>query len=145
MIDILAGTIVDLLESPEEEAVVDWLKKFPQIKIISRDGSRTDAAAIREAHPKAIQVTDRFHLIALLYEIAQTLMCQFFQPRIPIEITDKKYEEFEDFLLYASQLDKILYVKKLQTVGMTKQGIRIKTGFSLHTILRDTLNRRPLL
>lgn len=136
MVDILTGTIVDLLESREKDAVVEWLKKFPQIKIISRDGSRTYAAAIREAHPKAIQVTDRFHLIARLCEIAQTLMRQFFQPRIPIEISDKKYEEFEDFLLYASRLDKILYVKKLQTEGLTKQEIRMKTGFSLQTIAK---------
>lgn len=90
MVDILTGTIVDLLESREKGAVVEWLKNFPQIKIISRDGSRTYAAAIHEAHPKAVQVTDRFHLIARLCEIAQTLMRQFFQPRIPIEISDKK-------------------------------------------------------
>lgn len=134
MVDIATGKIVDLLESREKETVREWLKKFEHVHLVVRDGSRTYAAAIREAHPQAIQVMDRFHLIARLCEIGQALMHQSFQPRIPVEISDEKYEEFEDFLLYASRLDKIIYVKKLHSDGMTRQEIRMKTGFSLQTI-----------
>lgn len=134
MVDIPTGKIVDLLDSREKADVVEWLKKFTDIKLVSRDGSRTYSAAIREAHPTVIQVTDRFHLIARLCELAQSLMRHSFQPRIPIEISNEKYEEFEDFLLYASRRDKILYVKDLHTNGMTNQEIRMKTGFSLQTI-----------
>ncbi|MGM0113415.1 ISL3 family transposase [Enterococcus sp. DIV0187] len=134
MVDIKTGKIVDLLESREKEDVIEWLKKFKCVELVSRDGSRTYSAAIKKAFPHAIQVTDRFHLVARLCELAQTFMRHSFPPRIPIEISNEKYEKFEDFLLYASRRDKIVYVKRLHTDGMTQQEIRMKTGFGLKTI-----------
>lgn len=98
---------------------------------MSRDGSRTYSVAIKKAFPHAIQVTDRFHLVARLCELAKTFMRHSLPPRIPIEISNEK---FEDFLLYASRRDKIIYVKRLHTDGMTQQEIRMKTGFCLKTI-----------
>lgn len=38
--------------------------------------------------------------------------------------------------LYASRLDKIIYVKKLNADGMTNQETRMKTGFNLQTIAK---------
>ena len=97
MVDIKTGKIVDLLESREKEDVIEWLKKFKCVELVSRDGSRTYSAAIKKAFPHAIQVTDRFHLVARLCELAQTFMRHSFPPRIPIEISNEKYEKFEDF------------------------------------------------
>ena len=47
-----------------------WLKTYPNLKIISRDGSITYKNAIYEAHPSAIQVSDRFHLYKNITEYA---------------------------------------------------------------------------
>lgn len=47
----------------ETNDLLEWVKNFPHIKLVSRDGSLTYAAAIKEALPKADQISDKFHLI----------------------------------------------------------------------------------
>lgn len=69
MIDIETKKIIDLLDSRDLDDVVKWLKTYPNLKIVSRDGSLTYAAAIRKAHPDAIQISDRFHLLKNLNEV----------------------------------------------------------------------------
>jgi transposase len=51
MINIDTGRIIDILESREIEDVTKWLATYPNIKVVSRDGSQQYAAAIRQAHP----------------------------------------------------------------------------------------------
>ena len=72
MIDIETRQIVDLLESRETSDVTEWLKTYPHIKVVSRDGAVTYAKAIAEAHPKAKQVSDRFHLLKNLTDAAKS-------------------------------------------------------------------------
>jgi len=52
-----------MIDSREADQVTQWLRKRPQIQIVTRDGSLSYAKAIREALPLAIQINDRFHLI----------------------------------------------------------------------------------
>jgi len=54
--------VIDLIGSRDGEDVISWLKTFPNLELVSRDGSITYAHSIAEAHPKAIQISDRFHL-----------------------------------------------------------------------------------
>ena len=54
---------IDLLDSKEVDAVAKWLATYANIELVSRDGSLQYAAAITQAHPNAIQVSDRFHVI----------------------------------------------------------------------------------
>ena len=60
--------IIDILNSRESSDVAKWLKSFPNIKIVSRDGSNEYAKAIKSAHPNAIQINDRIHIIKNLTE-----------------------------------------------------------------------------
>lgn len=62
MIDIHTHKIIDMIESREQTDVVNWLKKYQNIQVVSRDGSITYKNAIDNAHPTATQVSDRFHL-----------------------------------------------------------------------------------
>jgi transposase len=62
MADIDSGSIVDMLESRESTEVSVWLSTFPDLEVVCRDGSTLYANAINMAHPKAMQVSDRFHL-----------------------------------------------------------------------------------
>ena len=48
MVNITDSRVIDLLDSREKEDVVLWLSQYPNLKFISRDGSLTYAAAIRE-------------------------------------------------------------------------------------------------
>ncbi len=63
MIDIETRKIVDILESRDYEEVKRWLRTFPNLELISRDGSIVYNKAIKDAHPKSIQVSDRFHIL----------------------------------------------------------------------------------
>ena len=48
--------------------LIKWLKRYPNIRLVSRDESLSYAAAIAESIPKAIQVSDKFHLIKNLLD-----------------------------------------------------------------------------
>src|SRR5665648_993021 len=54
---------IDLLSSRDSANLKEWLKKYPAIKIITRDRSGAYSSAINEICPDAIQVADRFHLL----------------------------------------------------------------------------------
>jgi transposase len=60
MVDLQTRKIVDMLESREMEDVAQWLMAFPNLCTVSRDGSPIYAAAIAQAHPKAVQVATIF-------------------------------------------------------------------------------------
>jgi transposase len=59
-----------------EEDVIAWLRRFPQIQVISRDGSPTYAKAIAVALPNAVQISDRFHLLRNLTDRAMEAIHQ---------------------------------------------------------------------
>lgn len=70
MVDIETGRVIDILESRASEDVAEWLSGYPNLCVVSRDGSPEYAKAIKMAHPGAVQVSDRFHLIKHLTEYA---------------------------------------------------------------------------
>jgi len=84
MINIETGRIVDMIETRESKDVADWLKTFPNIEVVSRDGSTMYAKAIKDAHPKALQVSDRFHLLKGLTDAARQYIRGILPQRIAI-------------------------------------------------------------
>lgn len=66
MIDIETHRIIDLLESMQEDNVAEWLKTYPNLEFISRDGGIMYKSASDKAHPKAKQISDRFHVLKIL-------------------------------------------------------------------------------
>lgn len=87
MVDIESRRIVDLLESRETNDVIEWLKTYPNLKIISRDGSVSYAAAISTAHPNAVQVSDRFHLFKNLTDYCKKYISKTIGIKVKIPIT----------------------------------------------------------
>ena len=74
-----------MIFSRESAEVTAWLKTYPNICVVSRDGSMTYAGAISAAHPGAVQVSDRFHLIKGLTDAARQYITGIIAPRIRIE------------------------------------------------------------
>lgn len=89
MIDIDTHRIIDIINSREQEDVVNWLKTFPNISIFSRDGSITYHKSISESHPSAIQVSDRFHLFKNLTSYAIEYLKKQLNANIPIELNEE--------------------------------------------------------
>ena len=70
MVDIHTHKIIDMIGSREQDKVIEWLKSYPNIEVVSRDGFITYRNSINTAHPGAIQVSDRFHLYKNLTDYA---------------------------------------------------------------------------
>jgi hypothetical protein len=85
MVDAETGRITDMLESRESADVSAWLGTFPNIQVVSRDGSTMYAAAIKAAHPDAMQVSDRFHIFKGLTDALRQYILSTISPRIRIE------------------------------------------------------------
>ena len=63
LIDMETSRPIDLLSSRDSANLKEWLKKYPAVKIVTRDRSGAYSSAINEICPDAIQVADRFHLL----------------------------------------------------------------------------------
>jgi transposase len=62
--------VVDLLEDPSADALVDWLGEHNGAQVICRDRDGVYANAARRGGPGAVQVADRWHLT---HNLAQAL------------------------------------------------------------------------
>ncbi len=63
LIDMETSRPIELLASRERSDLKRWLKKYPNVKIVTRDRASSYSSAINEVCPDAIQVADRFHLL----------------------------------------------------------------------------------
>ena len=140
MVDIVTGNVVDMLESRNYEDVEKWFKSFPNIQVFSRDGSITYAKAIRDSHPKAIQISDRFHLLKNLTDYCKDYIKRTVKNKIEIESTAEtviinnikcktKYQ-------YETTWDLITDVKKLRSEGHTIEQISASLGLGNKTIIK---------
>ena len=84
MVDILSHRIVDMIGSRDYEHVKEWLESYPNLNVVSRDGSITYRSAISDAHPSAVQVSDRFHLLKNLISYSQEYLKKHLRQSIPI-------------------------------------------------------------
>jgi len=134
MVDIESRRIVDMLDSRDLEDVTNWLKTYPNLQIVSRDGSQTYTSAIKEAHPNAIQVNDRFHLLKNLTDyckryITQTVKFKVDVGRLPIykNITKNPYGP-------KSKVEKIKQAQDLQEKGLSPSQISKELKMDIRTV-----------
>lgn len=98
MVDIETNKIIDLLDSRQLTKVKEWLSTLPNLILLSRDGSTTYRSAITGAHPEAIQVTDRFHLVKNLVKVISTFMKRIIGGRIEIPLTSKDAKKSDSII-----------------------------------------------
>lgn len=71
-----------ILPKRTSETVENWLKNYPSIQIVSRDGANAFREAIRKANPSIIQVSDRWHII----KNARESLEKWLEQRLPHQI-----------------------------------------------------------
>jgi len=74
LVDLEAQRVVDLLPDRTAETLAAWLRQHPEIDVLSRDGAEVYAHGAREGAPQALQVMDRFHLLATLRQALAELL-----------------------------------------------------------------------
>lgn len=92
MVDINTHKIIDMLESREQDEVIEWLKSYPSIKVVSRDGSITYHNSISAALPDAIQISDRFHLYKNLTDYAIEYLKKHLKKKVEVIIDSTDIE-----------------------------------------------------
>jgi hypothetical protein len=68
LVDLEKRKPIDLLPEREAATLAQWLKKHPEIQIISRDRAGCYAVGSKAGAPQAVQVADRFHLLKNLLD-----------------------------------------------------------------------------
>lgn len=124
MVNHKYGSVIDILNSRDKESVVDWLKQYPNVIKVTRDGSNTYASAISEALPNAMQISDRFHLF---YNITKAAIKEI-NKIIPKIIKIKKIEDIKvkirsDFM-EETKLERqknINYIKRVELFNEVKK------------------------
>ena len=68
IVDLERRKVIDVLPKRSVEETATWLKRHPEIEIVSRDRCGLYAQGARQGAPQAKQVADRFHLLQNLRE-----------------------------------------------------------------------------
>jgi transposase len=74
LVDLERGCPIDLLPDRQAETLADWLREHPGVQIVTRDRSGEFARGISAGAPDAVQVADRFHLLANLREMVERVI-----------------------------------------------------------------------
>lgn len=115
--------IIDIIPSRDTREVCEWLKTYPNLQMISRDGASTYALAGRESHSTAIQVTDRFHLVKNLAEIIDRYIKNSFPSRVEIPAQKEMTDEMKALYNTANRAQRIRYAHQKYRDGYTAQEI----------------------
>ena len=135
MVDIETKNIIDLLGSREINDVIEWLKTYPNLKIVSRDGSLTYAAAIRKAHPKAIQISDRFHLLKNLTDYCKSCITKMMNFKIKIR-KSLEYDEdkSKNINITTKKSNRIKQAQTMYSQGINLNEISIELKMDIRTV-----------
>jgi len=90
IVDLQRRQVLALLPVRSAATTADWLKRHPEIEVVSRDRAGLYADAAREGAPQARQVADRFHLLKNLREIIERQLGRFEAPirESPLPVED---------------------------------------------------------
>lgn len=154
MVDIDTHRIIDLLPSRETDDVAEWLSSFPNLEIVSRDGSVSYNSAVKKADAGIIQISDRFHLLKGLTDAAKGVITSLVAANIGLPVSASHYEgkETSDYWEKESKKEDFPtrehnagYEKKKKTIekvleltgqGWTRTEIAAEVGISYATVRR---------
>ena len=63
LVDLERREVADLLPHRSSEQLADWLKRHPEVEVVTRDRYGLYAGGALRGAPQARQVADRFHLL----------------------------------------------------------------------------------
>jgi len=85
VVDMERRCVADLLPDRTAATVAGWLQQRPGIEVVTRDRSTEQARAAAVGAPKAVQVADRWHLLANVRDMLERWLAPVpaWRPRPP--------------------------------------------------------------
>jgi len=150
LVDLVRRQVIDLLPDRKPETVAAWLKKHPEIEIVSRDRSKEYIEGISQGLPGVVQIADRFHLLQNVLDALQRML----EPeqealkfsRLQVRETNQKLLPTPPAAIPAvhkegSQITKITTaqlrfneVKAFQLAGLSQRKISAQLGLNRRTV-----------
>lgn len=142
--DLVHHRPIALLPDRTVSTVSEWLKQYPEIKIVSRDGSYELAKAIKLGCESAIQITDRWHLLRNLAEKLERYVQHCFPKKIsilsrPEERPDYQEASSEDQPFSEKEQQKWQLIQRAQ--ALYQEGRKKADILRMLNIDRKTLNK----
>ncbi|MCM1201261.1 MAG: transposase [Bacteroides fragilis] len=145
--------MIDLLASREVEDVAEWLKSYPNLEVVSRDGSVSYKSAIEQAGGHIQQVSDRFHLLKGLTDAAKKFLQRLLSANfmLPTEAShydgkpagdywDKPIKEDlpakEHNVNVKKKMNTVEKVRELRKQGLNKSEIARTVGINRATVAK---------
>lgn len=143
---------LDILPTRESSDVTAWLKRYPDIKVVSRDGSKSYAKAIKDASPDIKQVGDRWHIFKQLFEAVKQTVRTFFPKKwVPPQKDELNKEPEKSSPRKTDQTRiqneekhwlRIKRVHQLKSEGYSIAAISRKVGVTRQTVYKDLKTTR---
>lgn len=122
------------------------MKSYPDITVVSRDGSTSYKRAIADAHPDATQVSDRFHLIQNLTDCAT----QYLLTHLPINVPVKgsvRSEKISLPLTKSQENRQLLFEEKIRRTQVLRESgwgkIEICRELNMDSRSYDKITQEP--
>ena len=71
LMDLERRQVIDLLPVRSADSLAEWLQLHPGVEVVARDRCALYADGTRRGAPRAVQVTDRYHLVSNLSETVE--------------------------------------------------------------------------
>ncbi|EDP94123.1 transposase [Kordia algicida OT-1] len=144
LVNLQNNNIIDLLLDREASSLENWLKNHTGVKIISRGRYGKYIQGATKGAPQAIQVTDRWHLLKNLKQVAIKIMNREYAKLSQLTTTESQkikkisVSKNEARLLNKSQ-KRFIEMKKLQQEGLSIQVIARELNMHRQTVKKYIL------
>ena len=134
MVDLESQKIIDLIPTRNTNEVKEWLSKYSNIEVISRDSAQLYANVAERSHPGIIQVSDRFHIIKGLTEAITKYMIRTFPARIEIPAVSAEADEILKLHNINNRKERVSFAHQKRSENMTVNEIALLLHSSVKTV-----------
>ena len=138
LMDLERRRVVDLLPIRSAGSFARWLETHPGVEVITRDRSKLYADGGRFGAPRAVQVNDRYHLLANLSRAVENDVRQLqLQARLDLSSGLRRSppsRESRRLRCRQARYERYLAVAELTRQGDTQLAIAAKIGLAASTV-----------